>query len=110
MSIKFGQIDTKSFDSGDDNDWRRNRMALKTVQVLFVNSGLLRHFLLFSLIHAVPDPIHHGDPWIFLQAFAVPGEKVPVQAVEGAGHIAVTLLPFVFACFTVITHGMNVFG
>ncbi len=98
------------FELGDSNDRQHNMKQLEVIQVLFINSGLLQHHLLFPLIHAIPHAIHHRHTRVFLEAFSMSDKKIPIQAVKWAGHIAVTVLPIVFTRFTVITHGVDVFG
>lgn len=68
-----------------------------SIQTLMVVFGLLEGISALCPLHAVPDPIHHGDPRVFLKPASVAFKKIPVHAVEGAGHLTVALLPIIFA-------------
>ena len=40
----------------------------------------------------------------------MPVKKVPVEAVKGAGPVSMTLFPIITTCFTIVAHGVDIFG
>ena len=64
--------------------------------------------VLFVLPHFIKGAVNHAQAWIFVQFFAVPDQKVPIQIIKRTGVRAVLFSDIVAAIFAVIRHFIDV--